>query len=77
MFDMHPVREALFDMEDELSRAEGLVHALYELIAEKVDHKDPNKHEAMLTVRFVMRETIEKLDEKWKKVFAATKRLKQ
>ena len=77
MLDLHPAHEAVGHMENEICRAEGLVRALYELIGEKVPEHDRDKHEAMFTVCTVLRETINKLDEKWKKAFDATKLLKQ
>jgi hypothetical protein len=75
MFDRHPAFDAVADMENEVSRATGLVNALHQLIGDEIDEDRHDEHEAMFTVCTVMRETIEKLDEKWKKAWDATKLL--
>jgi hypothetical protein len=47
----HPAFDAVADMENELSRVDGLLRASHQLIGdEKDDRLDPDKHEAMLIV---------------------------
>jgi hypothetical protein len=65
----HPVFDAISDMETDFHRAIGIAHALYWLIGEEVDEHNPQKHEAMLSVCIVATETIERVKEKWNRVF--------